>query len=1696
MKPRIEGIARVSDPTVTLRLTADNSKLVPAVRASREEVAGLGKASVATGQQATKGAQGVRQIGDASEHVTRKASAMAGVLNQARAAMGAYLGIQGVAKLSGAADAYSDITGKLKQTTNGEAELAAARKVTFDISQQYFQQLDATVTLYGRSARAMAEYGYQQSVVAEMTKTVSAGLLVDRATTAEAASAMLQLSQALGAGALRGEEFNAVNEAAPSLMTALARSLNVGRGELKKLAEDGKLTIDVLVEAFTGAQAKAIQQQASEVPLTIARAWQQTKNEMLVYVGSADQVNGVSSTAAQGIALLGKNLDLLATAALAAAIAYGGRLVGSLAEGAASKVQSALQARVLAQAELQAARAAEVHAVARLNMARAGMAAAGGLATAEAGLAAAQARTAAAVQASSIALTAKAAATRAASVAMAAFGGPVGLAITALTLFVMWAKNSKAETDRLAESVSAGFQGAIDKLQDFNKETANKEFAGLASANKSLEEAQKLVSTLTREYADLNQSRDYWLTKGGALPAGMQESLDAAAQKLEVARVKVDQLSDAQRSAIDVTRDFVLEKAGIVDMTDRQRESLEALLVSQSNEGQTIQQNIPHLVRWATEQVSVEAANRLAKASFDDVAAAANAAGIAIKDAVAEVSQGLNQQINQLQLKMIEQTQGKAAAMRAGFIKSLADKGIDPTSAEAQALRVLNEQLIAGTEQSERFAKSTQAVSQAQADAKRRGEENARLLEQQADSQRRYTDEAALAAAELSGPLKVAEEQRKQRIAELDAELVKHNITQAAYNTLAEAARETERKRQVEVAAEHRAPQALLDTMSGEVQMLGLIGPARERYLRQLRNEEDMRRTINEANKAGAGINAEMTASLVDQARAYADLSIAVEEQATNLQELADVGTRGVADLSDLFADTLSNNLDDSKSFFDQLKDVFKRGWRDLLRTMMEQNFVRPFQNILSNAINGAFSGANTGGGWFSQLGSLFGGGRGMTGTGAMAAQSTWGAALAAGAGSSLGFGNNIGALAGIVGASASVSGSGGIGDMVQIAGMLYKAVPASGISGGMIAGASYAGGALGALYGWNKGGDTVGKGLGAAAYGAAGYYGATAVGTVAAGYAAAGTAGAAAAGSAALASIPVAGWVALAAIVVDKVSGGKLFGTKYQTKETGQTINIGEDGGSVSAYAYQEGQKSLFRGKKRRTIDIDASEESKETASELYKLIQQTGKAASDALGLASVDIISGSFKAVYDKKGNLTSELATVLGKTYAEGFEQFQQRLAAENIVAQISQLDDTASVIAERWRSSAEKLQDGAQFLLAAAVDFNDGAGLLNEGGLSRLTDLIEKLRTTDETMTQAYQRVMSGARAYGDTAASAYQEVATTGFSNFAKSLLQVKQEEKERIRTLQAQAKALGGLSAREEDLAKVREAAQLKTDALVTGLQSELVDLALNRLNDQIEQLGGSADGAGSKIQDFINGLRMSDTLSPDTDATRRVTANDLMSAAALAGDADAFTQYAQQFLEVSRALNASGAGYQADYDRVLDMAKQFGGEGNAASLEQLYAQREALQAQQEAAARLERAQRIAQGVSDLSGVNGRDPLEILRSVTGMTPDQLAGDLGLSVGELGQYLAAQKTDIGDLADILYDLPKRIAAEMITVLVDREVPVTGSPTPGNAGTGSNASSGSKTTVGENRLIEELGRLNTVLARQQVLQEMDLLRQER
>src|SRR5690606_10284903 len=93
------------------------------------------------------------------------------------------------------------------------------------------------------------------------------------ATVQEATNSIIQLTQGLASGTLRGEEFNSVAEQGPILLELLSKSLNMTRGELRQFAKEVGLTAEVITTALLEGQ-RTIDEQLSKVSVTIEGAAQ------------------------------------------------------------------------------------------------------------------------------------------------------------------------------------------------------------------------------------------------------------------------------------------------------------------------------------------------------------------------------------------------------------------------------------------------------------------------------------------------------------------------------------------------------------------------------------------------------------------------------------------------------------------------------------------------------------------------------------------------------------------------------------------------------------------------------------------------------------------------------------------------------------------------------------------------------------------------------------------------------------------------------------------------------------------------------------------------------------------------------------------------------------------------------------------------------------------------------------------------------------------------------------------------------------------------------------------------------------------------------------------------------------------------------------------------------------------------------
>jgi tape measure domain-containing protein len=191
-----------------------------------------------------RAAAGIEAQGRAAQQASGKFNG----LRNALASLGAGLAVRkafvDASELESAQARIGLLTKNFSQLT-GIQEVAANAAKKFNLSQA--ESLGTLTDLGNR----IGPTGASLQDVANVYEGFNTLLALNKVNTQNAASATLQLNQALGSGRLAGEEFNAISEATPQLLDAVAAVMGRTRSELKQLASDGKISSQVLIEALT-----------------------------------------------------------------------------------------------------------------------------------------------------------------------------------------------------------------------------------------------------------------------------------------------------------------------------------------------------------------------------------------------------------------------------------------------------------------------------------------------------------------------------------------------------------------------------------------------------------------------------------------------------------------------------------------------------------------------------------------------------------------------------------------------------------------------------------------------------------------------------------------------------------------------------------------------------------------------------------------------------------------------------------------------------------------------------------------------------------------------------------------------------------------------------------------------------------------------------------------------------------------------------------------------------------------------------------------------------------------------------------------------------------------------------------------------------------------------------------------------------
>ncbi|WP_347253453.1 tape measure protein [Leminorella grimontii] len=951
-----------------LRIQADLKGAQQALKGLQNTLAGASSSSKTLGQSGNVAAAGLDHLQNSANAATRSLNKtdqsvdkIGASLTRLKTIAGAVTGLTlgaGLAKsLAGVSDEYTSLAARIRLVSTTNEQAATTFKSVTQLASDTGQQIASTAELYTRLARSLKGSGASQSELLRVTETINKAAVVSGATAQESSAAIIQLSQGLASGTLRGEEFNSVSEQMPRIMEMLQTSLGKTRGELRKLAEDGKLTTEVVFRALKEGAAD-IDKEFAQMPLTIGRAVTEMSNAWVDFVGGTNDALGASKAVAAVISGLANNLSGLMAAATGVAVMMAGRKVAALASAAIASRKLTAETQQLAAAELAEAKAAVTATQAEMARARVG----GVLnpvaqAKAEDALTAALLRQAAAEKALGASKKSRSMISSLGSGAMGLFGGPAGLAITGVTMAVTALGAAYAAVREREAALEQQHRQTIQTLEDQRKKTlelvdAHGKLSGAVSTSDALtqqkgntsvlEQDSKKLQELQEQAATLKQQIDHLFES----PAESGLMIMLAESKLEKVNKQIEELTPKFES--------LTAAQGILSNGLDQR--LARALETVNKEGKTLSQTLDEMfengpvkgTNWSTELARAVGAN---EATVEALTGQADKLKTKLEKELADATYTAAEQLAILRDNVI------AAAVAAGQ----APDDIDKLRASMESLINLQKQVDAAKDNRKRAnaaASAAKSAANANENYVKSLEKQAALLGKNQAQVRAYE----LAEKGLTGALKARAEaamlviQTEEQKQQADANATRNIQLQIDYlrelgdvegsgllevrSQMAELRKEFEKtgnteglnwidkllplqetkvrvdaiKKEIDDLSTYRSQRetsiqaqvqgGLLSEMEGRRQLVDLhteVGQKIEEYLPQLREMADL------PGQAGENTR-ELIASLESEMMRLKDTSDSLTSAFTNgLQNGIESSLNGLADGTDNLSDALLN---------------------------------------------------------------------------------------------------------------------------------------------------------------------------------------------------------------------------------------------------------------------------------------------------------------------------------------------------------------------------------------------------------------------------------------------------------------------------------------------------------------------------------------------------------------------------------------------------------------------------------------------------------------------------------------------------------------------------------------------------------------------------------------------------------------------
>ncbi|HBG7381104.1 TPA: tape measure protein [Clostridioides difficile] len=220
-----------------------------------------------------------------NEDINKGASSTNNLLGNVKKIAGAYMGLKTLGGLGSLSDQMTSTNARLNMINDGQLSDSGLNKMIFQSAERSRASYLDTAQIVSRIGMNAGSAFSSTREIVSFAEQLNKKFIIAGASTQEMSSALLQLTQGLGSGVLRGEELNAVFESAPNIIKSIADYLDVDIGKIRGMASEGMLTADIVKNSLLAASAET-NAQFEKMPYTLGQIFTSIKNNAVMIFGA------------------------------------------------------------------------------------------------------------------------------------------------------------------------------------------------------------------------------------------------------------------------------------------------------------------------------------------------------------------------------------------------------------------------------------------------------------------------------------------------------------------------------------------------------------------------------------------------------------------------------------------------------------------------------------------------------------------------------------------------------------------------------------------------------------------------------------------------------------------------------------------------------------------------------------------------------------------------------------------------------------------------------------------------------------------------------------------------------------------------------------------------------------------------------------------------------------------------------------------------------------------------------------------------------------------------------------------------------------------------------------------------------------------------------------------------------------------